>query len=69
MNHSAIISRGESLRILRNDLRKAALEKQAAELANATAEQRDKIITLIEQNIQKQLRRRMAQAEPPSLVH
>jgi hypothetical protein len=69
MNHAAIISRGESLRILRNDLRKAALEKQAAELANAMAEQREKIITLIEQNIQKELRRRMTQAEPPSLVH
>jgi hypothetical protein len=69
MNHATIISRGESSRILLNDLRKAALEKQVAELASATAEQREKLITLIEQNIQKELRRRMTQAEPPSLVH
>ena len=55
--------------ILANDLRKAALEKHAADLANAPAEEREKIITLIEQDIQKELRRRLNQAEPPGLLH
>jgi hypothetical protein len=40
MKHAGIISRGESLQILNNDLRKAALEKHAGELAKASAEDR-----------------------------
>lgn len=68
MKHATIISRGESLRILRNDLRKAALEKLAAELANATAEERKRIVTLIEQDIQEELRRRITRAEPPGTL-
>ena len=69
MKPTGIISRSESLSILANDLRKAALEKHAADLANAPAEEREKIITLIEQDIQKELRRRLNQAEPPGLLH
>ena len=40
MKHVGIISRAESLEILKNDLRKTALEQHAAESAKATAEDR-----------------------------
>ncbi len=66
----AIISRGEALDILKNDLRKAALEKRAAELANATLEQQHRIIADIDREIEKELRRRrMRWIEPDCLLH
>jgi hypothetical protein len=69
MNHAGIISRAESLQILRNDLRKAALAKHAAELAEATAEDRQKIMAQIDRDIEKELQRRMRQVEPGNLIH
>ena len=69
MKHGAIISRAESLQILKNELRKAALEKHAAELAKATAEDRQKMLAQIDRGIEKELRRRMRRVEPGNLIH
>jgi hypothetical protein len=69
MMHGAIISRAESLQILKNDLRKAALEKHAAELAKATAEDRQKRLAQIDRDIEKELRRHMRRIEPDSFMH
>ena len=69
MNHAGIISRAESLQILRNDLRKAALAKQAAELAKATAEDRQKMLAQIDRDIEKELQRHMRQVAPDSLIY
>ena len=69
MKHSGVISRGESLQFLKNDLRKAALEKHAAELAKATAEDRQKMLAQIDRDIEKELRRRVRRAEPDSLIY
>ena len=68
MRRAGIISRAESLQILKNDLRKAALEKHAAELAAATVEDRQKMLASIDRDIEKALRRRM-RVEPDSLMH
>ena len=69
MTRAGIISRAESLKILKNDLRKAALEKCAAELARATAEDRQKMTAQIDRDIEKELRRRVRRIEPGNLVH
>jgi hypothetical protein len=69
MRQAGIISRAESLKVLKNDLRKAALEKCAAELAKATAEDRQKLLAQIDRDIEKELRRRMWRVEPDSLIH
>jgi hypothetical protein len=69
MKQHSIISRGESMRILANDLRKIALQKHAAELSKASAEERQAILERIEQDIQKELRSRISRREPDSLLH
>ena len=46
MNRTPIISRGQSLQILGNDLRRAALERRAAELKDATPERREALPTM-----------------------
>ena len=69
MRQAGIISRAESLRILKNDLRKAALEKHAAGLAKATAEDRQKMLAQIDRDIEKELRRRVRRVEPGNLIH
>jgi hypothetical protein len=69
MTHRAIISRGESLQILKNGLRKAALEKCAAELAKATAEDQQKMLAQIDRDIEKELRRRRSRVEPDNLLY
>jgi hypothetical protein len=58
MKARTIISRAESLQILRNDLRKAALEKRAGELKDATVEKRATILAEIDRDIEKKTRRR-----------
>ena len=58
MKPSAIISRGQSLQILRNDLRKVALEKRAGEMRDATPERRETILAEIDHDIQDELQRR-----------
>jgi hypothetical protein len=69
MEPGAIISRSESLRILENDLRRAALDKHAADLKEASAEERQGILAQIDRDIQKELRRRRLRFEPDSLLH
>ncbi len=58
MNMKSIISRTESLQILKNQLRKDALEKRAAELKDANAEKREAILAEIERNIQREVKER-----------
>ncbi len=58
MKPSAIISREQSLQILANDLRKAALEKRVVELKDATPERRKTILAEIERDIRTEVRRR-----------
>ena len=58
MKADSIISHGEALQILKNDLRRAALEKRATELSNATPERRQEIVAEIERAVRKELRRR-----------
>ena len=69
MTRAGIISRAESLKILKNDLRKAALEKHAAELAKATAEDRQKMLAQIDRDTEEELRCRMRWVEPGNLIH
>jgi hypothetical protein len=69
MTRAGIISRSESLRILKNDLRKTALEKHATELAQAKPADRQELINRIDRDIEKELRRRTMLVEPDSLIH
>lgn len=66
---SLIISRGQSLQILRNELRKSAMEKHASELASASTEQRREIIAQIEDAIETEMKQRRSKAEPRGLIH
>jgi hypothetical protein len=58
MNRSPIISRKQSLQILANDLRRAALEKRAADLKGATPEKRGTILAEIERDVRDEVRLR-----------
>lgn len=62
MNRSPIISRGQSLKILGNDLRRAALEKRAGELKEAIPEKREAILAEIERDVRDEVRRRAKEA-------
>ncbi len=68
MNRS-IISDGEALRILKNDLRKSALEKHAAQLNEATPERKTEVLKQIDLEIEKELRRRAIGIRPDILLH
>jgi hypothetical protein len=67
-NHS-IISDSEALQILKNDLRRRALEKHAAELNDATPERRSQILAEIDRDIQKELRKRARRIDLDTLLH
>ena len=70
MKPRAIISRTESLQILKNDLLKRALEKHAAELKEAGTERRGEILAQIEKDVQKEVRRREKTSEIDTfLIH
>jgi hypothetical protein len=69
VKHAGIISRAESLQILKNDLRKTALEKHAAELAKATTEDRREMMAQLDRDIEQELRRRMTRITPDSLIY
>jgi len=69
MTNQSIISEGEALRILKSDLRKAALEKHAAELNEATPERKAEILKQIDLEIQKELRKRAIRIHPGILLH
>jgi hypothetical protein len=58
MRPQSIISQREALEILRNDLRRAALEKRTAELKDATPGRREEIAAQIERETAKELRKR-----------
>ncbi len=69
MKSGTIISRAESLQILKNDLRKLALKKREAELKEASAEKRDAILAQIEREIQKEVRRRAIDPQISALLY
>jgi hypothetical protein len=69
MRNRSIISRGEALQILANDLRKRALEEHAAELSSSSAEKRAEIMAQIDRDIEKEIRLRAARIEPHTLLH
>jgi hypothetical protein len=68
MSHS-IISNAEARQILKNDLRRLALEKQAAELNEATPERRAEILAQIDRDIEKELRKRSSRVDLGTLLH
>ena len=69
MNHGSIISDAEALQILKNDLRKLALEKHAADLNNATPERRAEIMAEIDRDIDMELRARARKINSGFLIH
>jgi hypothetical protein len=69
MTHRSIISDGQARQILRNDLRRLALEKHAADLNNATPERRAEIMAEIDRDIDKELRARARKIDPGFLIH
>jgi len=69
MKHGAIISRGEAWVILRNDLRKAALEAHASKLKTASAEERQSVMAQIDREIEKELRSRMMRFQPAFVIY
>ncbi len=69
MINKSIISDDEALQILKNDLRRRALEQRAAELNEATPERRSQIVAEIDLDIQKQIRKRVARIGRGTLLH
>lgn len=69
MNRNPIISKGESLQILGNDLRRVALERRAAELKDATPEMRKAILVEIEQDVRDEVRRRAKQSGHLNVIY
>jgi hypothetical protein len=69
MTHRSIISDSQALQILRNDLRRLALEKHAADLINATAERRAAIMAEIDRAIEQELKARSRKIDPGFLLH
>jgi hypothetical protein len=68
--HDRIISEGQARQILKNDLRRQALERYAAELNNATEQRRAEILAQIDGDIEEALRHRLARSGPFGLyVH
>ena len=63
-----IISRAESLQIVKNDLRSLALEEHAAELREANTERRNEILAQIENDVQKEMLRRGRMPEIDTLL-
>jgi hypothetical protein len=61
MNSNPIISREEALTILKNDLRKLALERRSQEIKSATEQRRQEILAEIEREIAESTRRRPGQ--------
>jgi hypothetical protein len=69
MAHESIISEEQALQILRNDLRRIALEKRAADLTGAGPERRAEIMAQIEAEIEKELRLRARPTDRSFLLH
>jgi hypothetical protein len=68
MSQKPIISRAEALQILRNELRKAAVEKHASELRAASLAQRAKLLHDLDQQIEKDIKRRAFEGDPDNLL-
>ncbi len=68
MSHS-IISDSEARQILKNELRRLALEKHAAELKDASPVRRAEIMAQIDRDIQMELRKRSRRVDPGPLLH
>jgi Skp family chaperone for outer membrane proteins len=64
MMKDRIISEDQALQILKNDLRKQALERYAPELKSATEQRRAEIMAQIDREIQEAVRRRRAESGP-----
>lgn len=69
MKPEGIISDAEPLRILENDLRKAALAKRVGELANATPDERQRVMAQIDREVRRELGRRARRAGLGWLLH
>jgi hypothetical protein len=69
MNNGTVISRGESLQILKNDLRRLALDKHAAELENAAPERKAEIMLQIDREVQNEVRKRAVRIDQGTLLH
>jgi hypothetical protein len=69
VSRQPIISRAQALQILKNDLRRVALEEHAAELNNATPERRAEVVAQIDRDVQRELRERSMRIDPDSLLH
>jgi len=69
MKPSQIISRAESLQILKNDLRKAAHDKRAGELKAATPERRKAILAEIEREIRAELQKRGREFDAAKVIY
>ena len=53
-----IISNSEARQILKNDLKRRAVEKHAAQLQSADPEERQRIMAKIDHDVEKELRSR-----------
>ena len=69
MNRSPIISSAQSLQILKNDLRRAALERRAAELKDATPEEREVILAEIERDVRDEVRSRAKESGHCNVIY
>jgi hypothetical protein len=69
MEPSAIMSREQSLQILMNDLRNAALERRAVELKDATPQGRETIFAEIDSDIQREVRRRATEPGHQNVIY
>ena len=69
MNNGTVISRGESLQILKNDLRRLALDKHVAELENAAPERKAEIMLQIDREVQNEVRKRAVRIDLGTLLH
>jgi hypothetical protein len=69
MNPRTIISRGQALQILRKDLRRAALEKRAAELRTVGEQEREGILAQIDRKIEAELRKRAKQFGHSNVIY
>ena len=69
MNPDRIISREESLKILANDFRKAALERRAAELKESTPERRETILAEVGREVRDKMERHMKETAHWGVVY
>ena len=63
-----IISDSEALQILKNDVRRLAMERHAAGLKDDSPERRVGILAQIERDIRQELRKRSVRIDPGTLL-